>query len=39
LVYTLGGKKIGEVPILTAGAVREAKFGDYLKRLLHVFSL
>jgi D-alanyl-D-alanine carboxypeptidase (penicillin-binding protein 5/6) len=39
LVYSLGGKKIGEVPVLTAGAVREAKFGDYLKRLLHVFSL
>ncbi|GLB30432.1 D-alanyl-D-alanine carboxypeptidase DacF [Lacrimispora amygdalina] len=39
LIYTLGGKKIGEVPVLTAGAVREAKFGDYLKRLLHVFSL
>ncbi|WP_349670340.1 D-alanyl-D-alanine carboxypeptidase family protein [Lacrimispora sp.] len=39
LVYSLGGKKIGEVPVLTAGAVREAKFGDYLKRLLHAFSL
>ncbi|WP_026890865.1 D-alanyl-D-alanine carboxypeptidase family protein [Lacrimispora aerotolerans] len=39
LVYTLGGKKIGEVPILTAQAVREAKFMDYLKRLLKAFNL
>nr|WP_314460200.1 D-alanyl-D-alanine carboxypeptidase family protein [uncultured Clostridium sp.] len=39
LIYTLGGKKIGEVPVLTAGAVREAKFGDYLKRLLRMFGL
>ena len=39
LIYTLGGKKIGEVPVLTAGEVREAKFGDYLKRLLHAFGL
>ena len=39
LIYTLGGKKIGEVPILTAQAVREAKFMDYLKRLLKAFNL
>ena len=39
LIYTLGGKKIGEVPILTAQAVQEAKFMDYLKRLLKAFNL
>ncbi|MFR3729507.1 D-alanyl-D-alanine carboxypeptidase family protein [Lacrimispora sp.] len=39
LVYTLSGKKIGEVPVYTAGAVREAKFLDYLKRLLRAFNL
>lgn len=39
LVYTLSGKKIGEVPIYTAGTVREAKFLDYLKRLLRAFNL
>lgn len=39
LIYTLGGKKIGEVPILTAQAVREAKFMDYFKRLLKAFNL
>ncbi|MDR1548796.1 MAG: D-alanyl-D-alanine carboxypeptidase [Hungatella sp.] len=39
LIYTLGGQKIGEVPILTAEAVREAKFTDYFKRLWRAFNL
>lgn len=39
LVYTLGGKKIGEIPVLTAEAVREAKFADYFKRLWKAFNL
>ena len=39
ITYTLGGKKIGEVPILTAESVREAKFADYFKRLWKAFNL
>lgn len=39
LVYSMGGEKIGEVPVLTAGAVREAKFADYFKRLWKAFNL
>ena len=39
LVYTLGGKKIGEVPVLTAGTVKQAKFFDYFKRLINAFGL
>ena len=39
LIYILGGKKIGEVPVLTAEAVREAKFTDYFKRLWMAFNL
>ena len=39
LIYSLGGQKIGEVPILTAEAVREAKFTDYFKRLWKAFNL
>ncbi len=39
LIYSLGGKKIGEIPIFTAGAVREANFMDYFKRLLKSFNL
>ena len=38
LVYTLGGEKIGEVPILTAQEVREAGFIDYFKRLWRAFN-
>lgn len=33
LVYSLGGKKLGEVQIVTDGAVREAGFADYFRRL------
>lgn len=39
LIYTLGGEKIGEVPILTAESVREAKFADYFKKLWRIFNL
>ena len=39
LIYTMGGKKIGQVPILTAEAVREAKFTDYFKKLWKAFRL
>ena len=39
IIYSLGGKRIGEVPILTAESVREAKFADYFKRLWKAFNL
>ena len=39
LIYSIGGKKIGEVPVLTAQGVREAKFTDYFKRLWMAFNL
>lgn len=39
LVYTMNGKKLGEVPVVTAGEVRQAKFGDYFKRTLRIFYL
>jgi D-alanyl-D-alanine carboxypeptidase (penicillin-binding protein 5/6) len=39
LIYTLGGQKIGEVSVLTAEAVKEAKFADYFKRLWRAFNL
>ena len=35
--YSLAGKKLGEVPVLTAGAVKEAGFLDYFKlSLIHI---
>ena len=33
LEYRLGGEKLGEVPVVTAGSVREARFGDYVRKL------
>lgn len=39
LVYSLNGKKLGEVPIVTDGAVREAGFADYFRRLWKGFCL
>lgn len=39
LTYSLGGKKLGEVPVLADGAVREAGFMDYLKRVLAGFAV
>ena len=37
--YSLAGKKLGEVPVLTAGAVKEAGFLDYFKRVLAGFAV
>jgi len=37
LKYSLNGKPLGEVPILTDGTVREAGFKDYLKKLLNAW--
>ena len=39
LEYTLGGKKLGEVNVLTNGSVREAGYMDYLKRLVGAWKL
>ena len=35
----LAGKKLGEVQVLTAGAVKEAGFLDYFKRVLAGFAV
>ena len=37
--YSLAGKKLGEVQVLTAGAVKEAGFLDYFKRVLAGFAV
>ncbi len=31
--YHIGGEKLGELPVVTAGSVRDAKFGDYVKKM------
>ena len=33
LEYRLGGEKLGELPVVTAGTVREARLGDYIKKI------
>ena len=39
LEYTLNGRKLGEVNVLTNGNVREAGYMDYLKKLAEAWSL
>ncbi len=39
LEYLLNGEKIGEVDVVTAEAVREAQYGDYLKWMVKVWRL
>ena len=39
LVYTLDGREIGAVDILTAGEVQAAKYTDYLGKLFNAFVL
>ncbi len=39
LEYLLNGEKIGEVDVVTAEAVREAKYGDYLKWMIKIWRL
>lgn len=34
LEYWLDGEKLGEIPVVTAGAVKEARFMDYLRKTL-----
>ena len=35
LEYRLGGKKIGELPVVTAGTVREARMADYIRKMMN----
>lgn len=39
LRYTLGGKVIGEIPVVTDGSVREAVYKDYLHKLWVMFQI
>lgn len=39
LEYTLNGDSLGQVDIITDGAVREAGYMDYLKKLIHAWQL
>ena len=39
LEYSLGGKKLGEVNVLTNGSIREAGYMDYLKKLVGAWKL
>lgn len=39
LEYTLGGTVLGQVDVVTDGAVREAGYMDYLKKLIHGWLL
>ena len=35
----LNGEKLGELPIVTAGSVREAKFMDYIRKMLGAWCM
>lgn len=39
LSYSLNGKKLGEVPVVTDGSVREAGYTDYLKKMWKMFQI
>ena len=39
LEYWLGGEKLGELPVVTAGAVKEARFMDYMKKMLGTWAM
>ncbi len=39
LEYRLNGEKLGELPIVTAGSVREAKFMDYIRKMLGAWCM
>ena len=39
LEYSLGGRKLGEVNVLTNGSIREAGYMDYLKKLISAWKL
>ena len=37
VAYILNGREIGESPILAAGSVEKAGYGDYIQRAFHMF--
>lgn len=39
LEYRLGGEILGEITVVTAGAVREAGIGDYIKKMMAAWLL
>lgn len=39
LEYWLDGEKLGEIPVVTAGAVEEARFMDYLRKTLGAWAM
>lgn len=39
VAYILNGKEVGESPILTAGSVEKAGYGDYIGNVFHAFLL
>lgn len=39
LEYRLAGEKIGELPVVTAGTVREARMADYIQKMLNVLFM
>ncbi|MCI8516477.1 MAG: D-alanyl-D-alanine carboxypeptidase [Hungatella sp.] len=39
LEYRLHGEKLGELPIVTAKGVKEARFGDYMRKVLGVWGM
>ncbi len=39
VAYILNGREIGESPILAAGSVEKAGYGDYIQKTFHIFLL
>ncbi len=39
LEYRIGGEKLGELPVVTAGSVREARFGDSVKKMFGILFM
>ena len=39
LSYSLGGKKLGELPVITDGSAEEARYKDYVKDLFELWLL
>jgi D-alanyl-D-alanine carboxypeptidase (penicillin-binding protein 5/6) len=39
LEYTLGGRKLGEIDVLTDGSVKKAGYPDYLKKLVNAWRV
>ena len=39
LEYRLGGEKLGELPVVTESAVKEARLGDYMRKILRAWGM